>query len=845
MAQRPRERQGWVRLVYATLVAAALVLFALVIVSLMLEVQRQLEALGRASSDNVQWSLAQLEVETSLFHEALGKPDPKLDDIRQRFDIFLSRFTIFDKSSLFEDLRRQPEFANSLAQYRNFVDSTLPLIDGPDDRLRAEIPSLAQQIEMLRPYARAISMAGIDYFSARADADRLGVAQTLRNVAVLTSMLVIALSVLAYAMFRNSQQSRQQTVQMATMTDRLKTVVESSADAILVIDRDGIASEFNPAAEEMFGYMRDEVIGQSTQMLLLPPESMTASVQLIEDRVIDAQGKLTGKARLELVAMRKNGGRFPAELTIVGTRGTKGEMAVLFLRDISLRQSTEEEMRRARDRALENERAKAEFLAVMSHEMRTPLNGLLGSVEILGSTALTERQKEIVDIIETSGNVLLGHVNAVLDLSSAEAGALRLDAVAFSVEALVAEVVANQSGLAEAAGNRIEIVAASDPVGRIIGDPGRLRQILLNLVGNAVKFTTDGRVTVEIEALPSLAGNPLVEFRVIDSGIGIAEADQERIFEDFVTLDRSYGREVGGTGLGLGITRRLVEAMGGQIGIESEPGEGSVFWVRLPFSPAGTTSVEDGESSVSDKPVPQRVLVIEDNSINRFVLSTLLAESGHEVTEAIDGMEGVALAEKERFDVILMDISMPRLDGMEATRLVRQGGASATARIVAVTAHAMPDELQRYRAAGMDDCLVKPITRGGLSAAIEGRAITAPTDGVSDTPLDRETLTDLVSHLGAETLDGLLIRFVAEGDATIARIDAGAEADQVRRLAHRLSGSASTFGAHQLARHLAKLETLLKQGRPTIWMKDDLRASWAETRVAVQAARSAILPKSA
>ena len=845
MVQRLRERQGWVRLVYVTLVAAALLLFALVIVSLMIEVQRQLEALGRASSDNVQWSLAQLEVETSLLHETLGKPDPNLADVRQRFDIFLSRFAIFDKSSLFEDLRQQPDFANSLAQYRGFANEMLPLVDGPDDRLRADIPALVERLDALRPFARKISMSGIDYFSSRADAERIGVAQTLRNVALLTSMLVIALSVLAYGMFRSSQQSRQQTIQMATMTDRLKTVVESSADAILVIDRNGIASEFNPAAEDMFGYTPAEVIGQPIARMLLPRESRRDTVRLIEARVIDAQGKLTGRARLDILAMRKAGERFPVEVTIVGTRGPKGEMAVVFLRDISLRRSTEEEMRKARDRALENERAKAEFLAVMSHEMRTPLNGLLGSVEILGSTPLTERQQEIVDIIETSGNLLLGHVNAVLDLSSAEAGALRLDAVAFSVEALVGEVVANQAGLAEAAGNRIEIVAASDPAGRVIGDPGRLRQILLNLVGNAVKFTTDGRVTIEIEALPSLSGSPLVEFRVIDSGIGIPEADQERIFEDFVTLDRSYGRAVGGTGLGLGITRRLVEAMGGQIGIESEPGGGSLFWVRLPFGSANAAPDEDKESSAVAAAPPQRILVIEDNSINRFVLCTLLAESGHLVTEATDGVEGVALAKKERFDVILMDISMPRLDGMEATRLVRQGGASAKARIVAVTAHAMPGELYRYRAAGMDDCLVKPITRGGLSAAIEGRAVIVPADAGSDAPLDRDTLHDLLTHLGAETLVGLLLRFVAEGDATLARIDAGADPDEVRRLVHRLAGSASTFGAHQVARHLATLETLLKSGRPTIWATDDLRSSWAETRAAVEQACATILPASA
>ena len=469
--------------------------------------------------------------------------------------------------------------------------------------------------------------------------------------------------------------------------------------------------------------------------------------------------------------------------------------------------------------------------------MRTPLNGLLGSVEILGATPLQAPQREILEVIETSGQVLLHHVNSVLDLSSAEAGSLQPDHTPFVLEALVREVVANQSGLAASGGNEIDILPVSDPVGRVLGDPAQVRQVLLNLVGNAVKFTRTGRIRIEIDAEMPTGATREVEIRVIDTGIGIAEADQARIFEDFVTLDSSYGRETSGTGLGLGITRRLIEVLGGSIGVESDPGQGSVFWVRLPFG----LEMPPAHSGLADLPQGQRpgqaplsVLLVEDNAINRFVLRTLLEETGHSVAEAADGLDGLAQASDRAFDVILMDISMPRLDGVAAARHIRDhDGPSRAARIVAVTAHALPQELERFRLAGIDDCLVKPVNRATLARALAGDPI-QPGGGRQDEghlPLiDTVQFEDLLARVAPATAARLLGQFIDEGDATVAALDAGARGPEADTLRHRLAGSAATFGAARLAGRLVD-----RDRAPARAASPPLRDLWAATRAALLA----------
>ena len=840
VAQRPRTPP--LRRLNAVGLVAVVSLCLAVIVGLVLDVQRRLDALARASSDSVQWSLSQLEIETLLLRESVADPGGDLALVRKRFDIFFSRVTIFGTSTLYAELRERPGFASALGVIHSFIDHTTPLVDGPDPGLRAALPDLSTRTGPLRDAVRAMSVEGLAHFSAESDRQRREMALTLRRVAGMAAFLIIALSVLATVLLRLYQLSRIQALQNRVTTARLETIVGTSVDAIVVVDRAGSVLDFNPAAETVFGFTPAEARGRPFGHLVASPNAATDLV-----RAIGSAGT-EGGGRIGIEAMRKDGTRFPAELSAASAQEADGPIFVVFLRDISERRQAERDLTEARDQALKGERAKAEFLAVMSHEMRTPLNGLLGSVEILGATALAPAQRDILEIIETSGQVLLHHVNSVLDISAAEVGMIRPDTTPFVLEALVREVVANQAGLAAAAGNRIDIVAVTEPAGRVLGDPARLRQILLNLVGNAVKFTRGGVVTVEIEAGPPVAETRRVEIRVIDTGIGIAEADQARVFDDFVTLDSSYGRETGGTGLGLGITRRLVTALGGEIGMESDPGAGSVFWVRLPFGSTAQALPESTPAHLpadAGRPPPRAVLVIEDNAINRFVLRTLLEEAGHSVTEAADGIEGVARADAIAHDLILMDISMPRLDGVEAARRIRGGeGRSRRARIVAVTAHALPQELLRFRTAGIDDCLIKPVTRGTLARVLADRLATPPAPPVVPLPLvDAGELAGLLARLDRAVADDLLRRFMAEGDAVVPRLAAIPPPPQADRLCHRLAGSAATFGARRLAAALVDLAAAPPTGTDPASASAALPELWQATRAALAAARPELLDR--
>ncbi|TMV76750.1 response regulator, partial [Thioclava sp. BHET1] len=373
--------------------------------------------------------------------------------------------------------------------------------------------------------------------------------------------------------------------------------------------------------------------------------------------------------------------------------------------------------------------------------------------------------------------------------------------------------------------------------------------VLINLVSNALKFTHNGTVSIEVEALGRSGARRAVEFRVTDTGCGIAEADLERVFLDFETLDSSYGRNAGGTGLGLGIARRLVKAMGGEIGAESEQGEGSLFWLRVPLE------IDLGADRPEERPVspvlsrPLDLLVVEDNAINRLVLREMLTAEGHSVTEAENGADGVRRAEAHRFDAILMDISMPVMDGPQATREIRAGqGRSRDIPIIAVTAHALPQEMEAFRAAGMSDCVTKPIEPVELGRALarccgggeaEGETLPAAAppeereageskagdgeigDGEAAALVDPTQLHWLGSRLPPEQMQALITRYLGELDAALAELGAaeggGQAMTELLALVHRTAGSASVLGLVALHRRLAEAERLGKAGdRPAM-----------------------------
>jgi signal transduction histidine kinase/ActR/RegA family two-component response regulator len=376
----------------------------------------------------------------------------------------------------------------------------------------------------------------------------------------------------------------------------------------------------------------------------------------------------------------------------------------------------------ARDVAEAANRAKSEFLAAMSHEIRTPLNGVLGMAAALETTQLSELQRRMIGVINESGQTLMALLSDILDLSKIEAGAMELEVTPFEMAGCAQAVTSLFEESAKAKGIGFALHVAPEAAGVFEGDPTRIRQILQNLISNAMKFTSEGRVDVRVGAGALEQGRRSVMVEVVDTGVGISAEAQARLFSKFVQADTSTNRKYGGTGLGLAICRELVTAMGGEIGVESEEGRGARFWVRLPLA-VGEASAPEAVSQTSaevEEDRPLRILAAEDNPTNQFVLKAILGQKGLEATFVENGRLALEAVQAKDFDVILMDLHMPEMDGITATQAIRAlAGEKGAIPVVAVTAEAMPEQVRKCLAAGMDAHVAKPIRPDVLYAVIE------------------------------------------------------------------------------------------------------------------------------
>ena len=523
------------------------------------------------------------------------------------------------------------------------------------------------------------------------------------------------------------QVSQIQTEKANTQHIRLQTIVDNMLDALITIDAKGMIQSFNPAAEGIFGYSSDEVLGKNIS-LLTPEPIRSQHDKFIKNYIETREGKVIGRGR-EVEGVNKSGERVPLHLSLSPIHINGEYLFVGMLHDIRHRKAYEASLKKAKIQAEQASYAKSRFVATMSHEIRTPLNALLGMGELLSDTPLNETQKTYLSTMQSSGNALRGIIDNVLDLSKIEAGMLKLEPEWQPLPLLLEECQQLFRSSAEQKNIILQLDVSKQRVETVYVDAQRLKQVLINLLGNALKFTQQGSITLSCkDGEVSASGVASIHFSVKDTGIGIPKEAQTHLFEEFTQADNSSSRVHGGTGLGLNISNRLVKMMGGEIHVDSEAGKGSCFYFNVQLPTLKTIKPQKAQSNETSKAIFRslNILLAEDSQANQMFFQALLSAAGHQVHLAENGLEAVAAVKKEVFDVILMDVMMPHMNGLEATKIIRTSqGIYANVPIIALTASTLQSEQDDCFAAGMNAYLTKPLKKQVLLDTLAEHCIPA------------------------------------------------------------------------------------------------------------------------
>jgi len=490
--------------------------------------------------------------------------------------------------------------------------------------------------------------------------------------------------------------------------------------------------------------------------------------------------------------------------------------------------------------AEETSKAKTDFLASMSHEIRTPLNSIIGYSELLLEDALSPDHRRSVERIHFAGSALLTVVNDVLDFSKVEAGRLEIEHHPFSLQALINNSVSIIQRFAESKGLalRVSVDAALPDV--LSGDEARIRQILLNLLNNALKFTREGEVGLSVQGR-TFEQSIVVRFIVSDTGIGIPKDNREKLFRRFSQLDASRTREFGGTGLGLAVSKRLANLMGGEIGFDSEEGKGSTFWFEVPLIPAKQEDLDKAHALPSrENFLSGRLLLVEDLEHNRDLAKKILSDAGHEVDIAINGAEAVAAVQAKTYDLVLMDVQMPVMDGVTATRQIRaMNHPAADVPIIALSANVLPQQVRQYKEAGMNDHIGKPFKPMELLRTLNVWLAKRQEEKPGEEKIsvqDEETraIDEVRETMGNDWVDRALAKLGEEIAELFDKTSASADRREIASRAHRLVSHAGLVGFSDLSGLCRELETACREGGDIsgIFNRAGISARLARTRAA-------------
>jgi PAS domain S-box-containing protein len=550
----------------------------------------------------------------------------------------------------------------------------------------------------------------------------------IRRLLVVILPVLAALTIAGILLWRRQSRYVRQQAELENQRRLAASVFEASTNAVMLTSPGGDIISVNPAFAAINGYTAAEVLGRNPRLLSSGLHAPAFYRELWETLIA------TGHWQGEIVNQRKNGETYTGLLTINAVHDEDGQLThyVGVATDISERKRYETELLAAKERAEAAVLAKTTFLATMSHELRTPMNGVLGMTELLLRSQLTDKQRRQLGIVKSSADTLLTLLNEILDYSKIEAQGVTVEIAPYQPLQLIGDIVGLFTPHAEAKSLTLREEIAPDLPGQLLGDAIHLRQILTNLLANAVKFTRQGEIVVKAWVTPMVGGQSMFCLAVSDTGIGIPADKQEQIFQAFVQADGSHSRSYGGTGLGLAICRRLATAMQGTLSLQSAPGAGSCFTLCVPQRVGSAALAEaSGEPLVAAVVEPEfavqpaaehppRILLVEDNAINQLVTASMLESEGFVVILAGDGVDALTLLRHESFDAILMDVQMPLMDGLAATRAIRQQERETGKHvpIIALTANVFAADRAACMAAGMDDFLAKPISFADLERVL-------------------------------------------------------------------------------------------------------------------------------
>ncbi len=782
-------------------------------------------------ADNMVWSVGQLQRETMVTLLALKEQTRGSTNFAQRFDILWSRLALLEQGEVGRevgDLAGGPATVVLVRGVLDLIDGDLPAIKEGD---RQAIERAEESLSALLPALQALSVEAVAYQHRLIDELQSNIEELVWYLGFsFFGVMISGIALAGYIYWQLFARLKDLRWQEAFR----RSVAETAFDSVITVDESGQIIDFNPAAEKTLLFKSDQILGRSLAETIIPERHRAAHEKGMARYLRTGVTKVLGK-RIEIEAVRADGKEIPVELSVSGIKVDRRQYFTAYLRDISKRVERDNELLAAKEAAEEGSRVKSKFLAMMSHEIRTPLNGVLGAIGLLDMKKMSPADRSYVGLARESAKNLLALINTILDFSKLEAGKLDLETSCFDTSQIVETVVQLLSSQAEEKGILLWSELSPELPQLLVGDQIRIQQVLSNLASNAVKFTYHGGVTIRLGLVASDDKTARIRFEIEDTGVGIDVDDQEKLFEEFWAKPQSKASTMGSSGLGLAISQHLVHMMSGQIGFESSPGEGSLFWfevpLRLPAVDQLPRGVVDGGAPVTGArnrrqvSFSGRVLVAEDNPTNQLIVRAMLDRLGLQVEMVGDGQEAINAVRSRPFDVIFMDIAMPEMDGMEATAAIRAlPGPEAKTPIIAMTAYVMRGDRERILSHGLDDFVGKPLSRADLIETLSrwldpGTAVRVP-DGTGcraeQKPVfEPAALDELTANVGRDRVVTILNTYLTELEGRTAAINQAFQDSDLERIAkeaHPLKSSSAGVGALRMGEFAAHVEAAAREG---------------------------------